>query len=333
MSHPVKDSLARGPDPEHLKAVWSQTSNKAGLHAVNSLEGIADDLTALPFTLQDVKSEDGGTPPPSVSTAPSRMSLHDVTRAFQQVPTSSSPATAQRAQQPISPPHTSAPVARPPNASYGYPLHAAPSAPNIRTAYASYPSPMLAHSPSTPVMYPLPSPIPSRMQVNGGQTPMYAQPMWMPLPPGTPTQNHGGMMRPIASPYPPQMMHYPSPGGAPQPMYLSHPPPPPMGNPAQQQNGIIPPNRGGHNVNMAMMSPILQHSAHHVHPHPHPGMPMYAHAGSPVLMHARGAMPGGNGNNGHPQPPQQHPQTPIGHQPHPGPYSPLPPPAAYARPW
>ncbi|KAJ7919112.1 hypothetical protein B0H13DRAFT_261543 [Mycena leptocephala] len=86
----VKESPLRGPDPEHLKAVWSQTSNKAGLHAVNSLEGIADDLTAIPFTLQDVKSEDGGTPPPTTSIASSRMSLHDVTRAFQQVPSSSS---------------------------------------------------------------------------------------------------------------------------------------------------------------------------------------------------------------------------------------------------
>ena len=64
------DSPARAPDPEHLKAVWSQTSNKAGLHPVNSLEGIADDLTALPFTLQDVKSEDGETPPPSLPTGP-----------------------------------------------------------------------------------------------------------------------------------------------------------------------------------------------------------------------------------------------------------------------
>ena len=57
--------------------------------AVNSLEGIADDVTGLPFALQDVKSEDRETLAIN-STAPSRMSLHDVTRAFQQVPSSSS---------------------------------------------------------------------------------------------------------------------------------------------------------------------------------------------------------------------------------------------------
>ncbi|KAL1737900.1 hypothetical protein HDZ31DRAFT_70644, partial [Schizophyllum fasciatum] len=107
---PVKESPARAPDPEHLKAVWSQTAN-SGLHPVNSLEGIADDLQ-LGFTLQEVKSEDGATPPPSLPHAPSRMSLSDVTRAFQTVP-GSAPA----AQQKSPPPASSPPVARAPSSS------------------------------------------------------------------------------------------------------------------------------------------------------------------------------------------------------------------------
>ncbi|KIK98508.1 hypothetical protein PAXRUDRAFT_24167 [Paxillus rubicundulus Ve08.2h10] len=67
LGFPSKDSPARAPDPEHLKAVWSQATDKEPMAAVNSLEGIADDLTALPFTIQEVKSEDGETPPPTTS--------------------------------------------------------------------------------------------------------------------------------------------------------------------------------------------------------------------------------------------------------------------------
>ncbi|KAF7339938.1 hypothetical protein MVEN_01911400 [Mycena venus] len=229
LSISLKDSPLRGPDPEHLKAVWSQTSNKAGLHAVNSLEGIADDLTAIPFTLQDVKSEDGGTPPPTTSIASSRMSLHDVTRAFQQVPSSSGSSL----RPPISPPSTTAPVARPnpaPTQTYSYSL---PPPPNqmMRPNYAPY-SPMMS-SPSTPMMYPMaPSPVPARMAVNGmpvnGHTPLYSQPVWMA--PQNPM--NGAMMRPMGSPYP-QLMPYPSPGGS--PMYAPQQPQP-MQNPPPQPN-------------------------------------------------------------------------------------------------
>lgn len=262
LSVSVKDSPARGPDPEHLKAVWSQTSNKASMHAVNSLEGIADDLTALPFTLQDVKSEDGETPPPSIPQPPSRMSLHDVTRAFQQVPASSSSNAAPRT--PISPPSTNAPVARP---SFSY----SPLPPNgMRPAY-SYASPMMSHSPAPAVMYPhamASSPVSSRMPING-HTPLYSQPIWMPM--AVPAhQNQGGMMRPVASPYPAQLMPYPSPSTP--TLYAPHPPPPNMINQPQQQNGAQV-NRGR---NMALMSPVM----------PHAGPSMYA--GSPVLMHASG---------------------------------------------
>ncbi|KAF8168297.1 hypothetical protein B0H34DRAFT_684989 [Crassisporium funariophilum] len=256
VSIPLKDSPARPPDPEHLKAVWSQTSNQAGLHPVNSLKGIADDLTALPFTLQDVKSEDGETPPPSLPTAPSRMSLHEVTRAFQQVPASSSTSTPSSHRTPISPPLTNSPVARP-----TYPYAPIPQN-NMRPTY--YAAPMMSHSPA-PVMYPHPmtaSPVP-RMQVNG-HTSLYSQPMWMSI--GGPSpQGHGNMMRAVPSPYPAQMMPYPSPGYAPQP---------------QPQN-MIPQNpqaqNGGRGRGMPVMSPVMSHA------HAHPGPAMYP--GSPVLLH------------------------------------------------
>jgi serine/arginine repetitive matrix protein 2 len=256
VSLPIKDSPARAPDPEHLRAVWSQTSNKAGLHPVNSLEGIADDLTALPFTLQDVKSEDGETPPPSLPTAPSRMSLHEVTRAFQQVPASSSATTPPSHRTAISPPLTNAPVARP---TYSYsPLPQN----NMRPTYPSYPSPMMNHSPA-PAMYPhpmAPSPVPGRMPVNG-HTPLYSQSMWVtvagPTPPG-----HATMMRPVASPYPTPMM-YPSPGYVPQPAL-------PMPATSHTQNGNR--GRGG---------PVMSPSISHAHAHS-PAM----YAASPVLLHA-----------------------------------------------
>ncbi|KAK7064503.1 hypothetical protein R3P38DRAFT_2824912 [Favolaschia claudopus] len=292
----LKDSPLRGPDPEHLKAVWSQTSNNGGLHAVNSLEGIADDLTAIPFTLQDVKSEDGGTPPPP-TTAPSRMSLTDVTRAFQQVPSSSSSSLRPT----ISPPSTTAPVARPTPApaaaaaAYSYSLPPPPSQ-MMRPNYAQY-SPMMS-SPTTPMMYPMaPSPVPARMSVNGmavnGHPTLYGQPVWM-APPQNPM--NGAMMRPVASPYP-QMMTYPAPASS--QMYAPQQPQP-MQNPSQA-NPNAPRGRG-----MPMMSPALQHQN-----------AMYP--GSPILMHSP-AMPvgymnlqpppgarGQTGNhNGHPQmPPQQ----------------------------
>ncbi|KAK2462059.1 hypothetical protein APHAL10511_006522 [Amanita phalloides] len=244
---PVKESPARPPDPEHLKAVWSQTSNKAGLRTVNSLEGIADDLTSLPFTLQDVKSEDGETPPPAQSASSSRMSLHDVTRAFQQVPSSSVSAPHKPS---ISPPSTTAPVARPTPSNYSYPMP-----PTMRPTYAAYPSPMMSHSPSPTMMYPhmVSSPVPTRMQANG-HAPIYNHvPMWVPVQHST--QNANNIMRPpMASPYAPAMYAHPMPANMP-------------GTP-QSQNMQVNRNR-----NMPVMSPVLQHAGAHMYP------------GSPAMMH------------------------------------------------
>ncbi|KAG2156468.1 uncharacterized protein EDB93DRAFT_913624 [Suillus bovinus] len=259
----AKESPARAPDPEHLKAVWSQPSDKAPVHAVNSLEGIADDLTALPFTLQDVKSEDGETPPPtSAANVPSKMSLHDVTRAFQQVPTSSNATTRSSSTLPSS--SAAGPISRPSNYTYS-PVH--PPGMSVRPPFPY--SPMMAHPPSpTPLVYPPPSPAP---RGPNGHSPMFGggQPIWVPLP----SQSHSGAVRPVTSPYPTQLMAYPSPNGVPS-MY--GPPPMPHGSQSPPQiNGTAQP----HPRNMPVMSPVL-HSA----TPSHANHSMYA--GSPVMMHA-----------------------------------------------
>ncbi|KAG6832239.1 hypothetical protein H0H92_004204 [Tricholoma furcatifolium] len=253
----VKDSPARGPDPDHLRAVWSQTSNKAGTHGVNSLEGIADDLTALPFTLQEVKSEDGETPPPSLSAPASRMSLHEVTKAFQQVPLSSSTSSPAHRTPPLS-----APPARPPNYAYGLP-------PPVGTMRPGYPYPHPSMMPSPGLMYPsmMPSsPAPGRMSMNG-HAPLYAQPMWMPMPAGSTPQNHATLMRPMPSPYSPHMVPY-SPG---PPLYGPHPPAS-LQNTAQQNGSQANRDRN------PMISPVMPHAP-----------VMY---GSPVMMHAPSVAPG-----------------------------------------
>ncbi|KAF8887947.1 hypothetical protein CPB84DRAFT_1786485 [Gymnopilus junonius] len=306
VSLPIKDTSARAPDHEHLKALWSQTSNKANLHSVNSLEGIADDLTSLPFTIHDVKSEDGETPPPSLPSAPSRMSLHEVTRAFQTVPTSSSSSSQSSHRATFSPPSTNAPVARPTTATTTYAYSPAPQS-SMRPAYVSYPSPMMSHSPS-PVIYGHPmasSPVPGRMQING-HTSLFSQPVWMPMP-GPSAQAPSNMIRPVASPYPPaQMLPYPT-GYAPQ-----APPTSMMHAPQGQATGR---GRG-----MPVMSPVMSHA------HAHPASAMYA--SSPVMLHAvpvpqnHGYMPVSTGRgvpprteNGQVPTSQQHPAH-NNHQPH-----------------
>ncbi|TFY82064.1 hypothetical protein EWM64_g1944 [Hericium alpestre] len=262
---PMKDSPARAPDPEHLKMVWSQTSSKA--KGVNSLEGIADDLISVPFTLQDVKSEDGETPPPTVSSGPSRMSLHDVTRAFQQVPSPPSGSSSQKQT-----PTTSHPNPAPRQPSYHHPSG---SNSGMRPAYPGYSSPMMSHSPAPTVMYPpvmTPSPVAGPMMVNG-PTPQYGHAVWMPAT-GTP----GAVMRPVPapSPYPTQWSY--APPGAPPAMYTTTPPTMPQSQPSQNQpkGGANAPNRGR---TSSVMSPVMSHVGM-----PHPGMPMYQQ--SPVMMHA-----------------------------------------------
>ncbi|KAH9075782.1 hypothetical protein EDB83DRAFT_2672257 [Lactarius deliciosus] len=176
----VKESPVRQPDPEQLKLLWSQTSEKADVPAVNSLEGIADDLPSVPFTFQEVKSEDGETPPPTVSngSGPSRMSLHDVTRAFQQVPPPPAGSTTHKAspQSPVVQPSTSGSVRHPTYPPHAQQMHSAP-APTLM-----FPHPMA----------------PNHMM--GGPSAQYHhQPMWIHMaapPPGA--QTPGGVVRSAA---------------------------------------------------------------------------------------------------------------------------------------
>ncbi|KAI0724289.1 hypothetical protein C8T65DRAFT_626036 [Cerioporus squamosus] len=266
----VKDSPARAPDPEHLKAVWSQTPDKAQIQPINSLKGIADDLTGVPFSLQDVKSDGGQTPPPSGSGPWTRMSAYEVTRAFQQVPSSSS-SSSQRPQ-PIAPAPAPAPAlpiasassangAAPPNPTFAFsppPMGQA----GLRPTYPAY-SPML-NAPSPNVMYSQPSPVPRPMVLNGGAPPVYGQHVWMPTMPGPPPPQSAAVMR---SPYPAQLIPYPSPGG-PVPMYASHMAG--LQNAPPQQNGVQGRPPGG----MPLVSPVMQ-----------PALPQM-YAGSPVLVHA-----------------------------------------------
>ncbi|KAH9853130.1 hypothetical protein C2E23DRAFT_894867 [Lenzites betulinus] len=261
----TKESPARAPDPEHLKAVWSQTSDKAQIQPVNSLKSIADDLTAVPFTLQEVKSDDGETPPPSGAGPWSRMTSHEVTRAFQQVPSPSSSSSQRPASiAPSSSTSTNGSTSRHPGFAFSPPPMGQPA---MRQAYPAY-SPMMSHTPSPTVMYSQASPVPRPMVVPNGAMPAY-QAVWMPGGPPPPA----GMIR---APYPPQYMPYPSPG-APMPMYA----------PMAMQNG--PPQNGvqGRPPNMAMMSPSMA-----------PAMsPMY---GSPVPMQAVPVPP----SQGYPMPGQ-----------------------------
>ncbi|KAF5356280.1 hypothetical protein D9756_004224 [Leucocoprinus leucothites] len=276
LSVPIKDSgAARAPDPEHLKAVWSQP-NKADLNPVNSLEGIADDLTSVPFSIQEVKSEDGETPPPTLPATTSRMSLHEVTKAFQKVPSSSpSNSSTTQSRNAISPPSSSnnhTPATRSP-----YPY--SPMPPNAmrlpHSAYEQHYSPMLSHSPSPAVVYPhqlTSSPVPSRMPVNGHAhaPPMYQMPGW--LPQNSTPGNPGAVMRPMMSPYPAHMMPYGTPSyGHPMGAMPAPQPQPPVGTS---------PGAAGRGRGVPMhMSPAMTHA----HAHAHPGAPMYA--SSPVMMH------------------------------------------------
>jgi hypothetical protein len=235
--------------------------------------------------------EDIPTPPAHTSTQASRMSImNDITRTFQQVPTSST-STSQSA--------SSVPPSSQSSNGHGYShisvtspsqrqTQPPPSTPaSMRAPYGGYPSPMMG-SPSPTLVYPsamAPSPIPQPMMVNG----QYGQPMWVSMhhPSGPP-----GMVRSMASPYGPQLVPY-SPAGA---MY---PPPPNMQGP-----GFPPsPSIQGRPANV-MLTPSGSQGqpGHH---------PMYAT--SPVMMHAM------------PAPAQSYPGSAQSRGPHPpprGPYDP-----------
>lgn len=297
----------RKPDPEQLKLLWSQTSEKADVPGVNSLEGITDDLPSVPFMLQEVKSEDGETPPPTSSngSGPSKMSLHDVTRAFQQVPPPPAGSITGKAspQPPAIQPSTSGSNRHPAFPQPSQPVHSVVGGP----AYPPYSSPMLSHSPAPTLMYPHPI---APNQIMGGPSGQYPQPMWFPMAaPGG--QTPGGAVRPLHSPYPHHASYipYPSPGAY-APSQPGHGPLP---------NGTQNRSRPGAHVGL---SPNMSHSRAPA------TLPMYQ--GSPVLVHPQavmhvqpsypGAMPAGRGvpmQASHPTPgPHGGGYTPTTHSPY-----------------
>ena len=232
------------------------------------------------------------------------MSLSDVTRSFQQVPTSSGSSSNVDAIRSTVTSSSSPPGARPPIPMAS--SQATMISVGMQPPYTGYPSPMLS-SPSPSMMYAqamTPSPIPRPMVANNNAVQYPPAPMWVPMPPpGMPAS----MMRPMASPYGPQLMPYP-PG---TPIYTA-PPPNMQGAPGSQPNGV--PTRPPGMV----MSPVAAQAQ--------ANMPMYA--SSPVLMPAVPAMPGAGYHTpaGRGQPPPrgaydnrphmvQHPAS-FGHQPH-----------------
>lgn len=295
----VKESPVRQPDPEQLKLLWSQTSEKADVPVVNSLEGIADDLS-VPFLLQEVKSEDGETPPPTVTngSGPSRMSLHEVTRAFQQVPPPPAGSTTRKAspQSPVVQSSTSGSVRHPTFTPHGQPVH-----PTVGgQPYQPYPSPMLSHSPAPTMMFPHPM---AQNHMMGGPSAQYHQPMWIhmagPPPPGG--QTPGGVVRPLPSPYPAHAQYMPYPSPTAYAASQSGPPGPPPPNGGRSRPAATP----------AGMSPSLSHARA---PAMYQGSPVLVH---PQVMHVQpsyaGTMPAGRG-----VPMQPSHQTPA---PHPGGYT------------
>ena len=306
----MKDSPARQPDPEQLKLLWSQTSEKADVPGVNSLEGIADDLPSVPFMLQEVKSEDGETPPPTGSNGPGqpRMSLHDVTRAFQQVPPPPAGSITGKAspQSPAIQPAASGSTRHP-----TFPLHAQPVHSTVGAPAYAYPSPMLSHSPAPTLMYPH-AIAPNAMM--GGPSAQYPQPMWFPMA-AHGGQTPGGPVRSMHSPYPahPSYIPYPSPGA-----YAASPPGPPGPPPNGTQNRSRPGGPAG-------LSPNLSHSRSPATVPMYQGSPVLVHP--PAVMHVQpsypGAMPAGRGvpmQASHPTPgPHGGGYTPTTHAPYPRP--------------
>lgn len=250
---------------------------------VNSLKGIADDLTTVPFSIHEVKSEDGGTPPlPGPVAPPSRMSASEVTRAFQTVP--SGPSNALRPN-PFSPgmgsplnghkPLKPTPIGHPqPPMDPGVP----------RPHYIGYPSHMHGHSPSPPTLV-YSHVMPSTMQ-SPATTP-YGQPVWMPLPP----QQGPQMMRPQpSSPYSPQLMPYSMPGvqnGMYPPPTAAQPQPSPYTRPMGSQLLVSPVMPQASPVPPHMMyttSPMVMHP-----PPPGPAPQPQPYAGA--IGMGRGTMP------------------------------------------
>ena len=213
----IEGSTADPPNSDLLKAVWSQASEADSLPTVNSLKGFADDLSTVPFILHEVKSDDGGTPPPSVpSSQPLRFSASDVARSFQTVPPSSKE---EGSSSTLPTPYLPA-VSNTQNfLRHSGTMPRSPVPTPIGPPYGSYPSPMMSHSPSPTLLYA------PQHTLGSVPSPSYSQPVWMPISGAVP-QQQVQIMQPHGSPpqYTAPYYHYTPAMG--QPVYptLQHAP-------------------------------------------------------------------------------------------------------------
>jgi hypothetical protein len=172
-------------------------------------------------------------PTGSNGAGPSRLSLSDITRAFQQVPPPPAGSIAGKAS-PQSPAvfTTSGPARHPAYTSHAQPVHstvgvggpAYPAYPSYAQpvhstvggpTYPAYPSPMLSYSPAPTLLYPHPM-APNHMM--GGSSPQYPQPMLIPMTHAAPGGQTPG---PLRSLYP---AHATQDGSSDVPAFWSDPP-------------------------------------------------------------------------------------------------------------
>lgn len=352
----INSPSSKPPDRDHLKQVWSQKLDKDGKPSGNSLRDIADEPTRLSFSMQEMKSDEGDTPPPTMSstnsgtTSVTRMSVQDAHRAFQTVPSSSSATSSprppprqpsQNQQQPSAP--TSQPLPTHPSASPHRPPQPMPM--RIFGPYPPQGSPHLAPAPHGSHLYALPpQPQPGQQQrppVNGAP-PQMAQ-GWVVAPAGQQPQQQQFMRPP--PPGSPYMVAY---GPPPPGVYLTAPPQgqPPHQMPKPGQPLQPGPPGAGRGRGMPMMSPGPSQAQPHISPVPAPGqilqhmaMPPYQGGPIPSIYHMPPA-PGQGMVHPHPgAPPGQPmpgmypggpPRPPIMQYPSAGGFVPAPPPQQHA---
>ncbi|KZW02070.1 hypothetical protein EXIGLDRAFT_512032 [Exidia glandulosa HHB12029] len=285
LSLPIINSPSRqAPDPEHLKQVWSQKLDKDGKPSANSLQGIADEPTPLSFTMQEMKSEDGETPPPTMSssshsgTSVTRMSVADAHRAFQTVPTPSSSSSSPQ------PPHRSVPPAQSSSSHLtASPARPPPPAMPMRMFYPQPPPGTTPQPTPGPHLYAPahPQQFVPRPAVNGTAPPPQMAQGWVLAPAGAQQQQQQQQQQqpqqqqflrppPPGSPYGAvQMVAYGPPPGA---MY--GPPHPPGQSPHLMPKPMPPmapgPPGAGRGRGIPMMSPAPG-PAPHLSPVPPPG--------------------------------------------------------------
>lgn len=292
------------PDPS-LRQLWSQNLDKGGKLAANSLQGIADEPTPLSFTMQEMKSDYGETPPAttasgaSTSTTPTtRMSVADVHSAFRTVPalSPSSRPSPIPSRPPPSTMSSSSQLSLPPTPSRQLLPPPSPGKPAVgfRPFVPGQPFTPSGATPGTG-LYGMGSPqMGARAPPsNGSPAPVTAQGGWIispPPPQGQLPQQQQYLQPPHPTgPYPVPMVHYP-----PQQMMYGQPPQqPPMQQPPMQQTPMqqshMLPKPGGPATHMQSPAPGTPSGAGRGQPPPPHGFSPAA--APPTLLQQMGAPP------------------------------------------